>query len=147
AVAINAYCKRLSDRTCAVLERDVLGGEIIGINENRWGSKRTDRFLVETDVVRVEIVGNHSAERVFSDEHHESLFALHIDDLAIRAGLDEDYPSTVRGGGLRDSIDGVLHCSVVGGTVGRDDGVRAECTLCRQKDEQGTQEAQVTQGG
>src|SRR5215831_6838687 len=123
-IAVYTQCQSLTHGACAVLKRDVFGGEIVCVNENRRGAKRADRSPIRADHVRVEVIRNDSPDGIFSNERDEPLLALYIHHLAIDTCLYKDQPTMTLTGCLRYGVDGLLNCFVVAGPIGRDNSVR-----------------------
>src|SRR5262249_19678151 len=105
SIAVDAQRQRLADWAGAVLEGQVLCREVVGVDDGRRRTERADRFAVDARHVRVEVVGEHRARGILADQRDEALLALHVDQLAIGAGLDEDDPAIRWRRILRHRID------------------------------------------
>src|SRR6185436_2876897 len=106
AIAIDANGQRLTYRTRSVFERDVLNGEIVSINERRRSSKCPDRFAIQAEHVRVQVISEHCLFRILTNQVHETFFVLHIDQLTVNSWLDANNRRLVEPGGLRHRVNG-----------------------------------------
>src|SRR5947209_13297737 len=121
AVAVNAQGERLPDGAGGVLEGEVLGGEVVGVNVGRGRAERADGQARRPREVRVQVEGENRPRRVLADETDEVLLALHVDQLFVCARLDADDGGAVGGGRLRHGVDRLLHGLVLARAVRRDD--------------------------
>src|SRR5262249_44079517 len=115
-VAIDADGQGLPYRTGRVLESDVLGGEVVGINNSWRGAEGSARFPVRPDHVRLQVVGQNSLLRRTPDQVEEPFFVLDINQFLIDARFDVDIDLVGRTSG-RHNHDGFLHRFVWGASV------------------------------
>ena len=117
-------------RACAtrprrVLEGDVFGREVVGVDDGGGSAERTDGQAVLARHRGMQIVGHDRALPVLAHDGQESLLPLDVDELAIGAGLDADDPRLLARRGGRGG-DGGLQGRVPTRAVGRHRRVRAK---------------------
>ena len=131
AIAVDPDRERLPDGAGGVLERQVLGGEVVGVDDGGGRAERADRQAVGPEPGRRQVVGQDRARGILADERHEPLFALDVDQLAVGPGLDEDDPAGGRARVLRHGVDRLLDRPILPAAVGGNDGVGRAGTLRR----------------
>src|SRR6185436_7920937 len=109
------------------------------IDDRRRRPERADRLAVGTGIAGLQSVGHDRRRRIVPDEHHESLFALDVEQLVVGAGPDGDDPPPRRGGLLRRGVDRLLDTSILTAAIGGHDRVNRRRRLPdrRGRDEHG----------
>src|SRR4029079_8630240 len=139
AIAVDAQRERLPVGSGGVLEGQVLGGEIVGVDDRRRRPERAHWLAVGTGIAGLQSVGQDRRRRIVPDEHHEPLFALDVEQLVVGAGPDGDDPPPRRGGLLRRGVDRLLDASILTAAISGHDRVnrRRRLTERRGRDEHG----------
>ncbi len=89
-VAVDRGRERLADRAGVVPDRQVLDGEVVGVEVRGGGAKGPDRLAVEALHAGVEPVDQHGARGILADQPQVAFLALDVDQLAVDARLDVD---------------------------------------------------------
>jgi len=80
-VAVDAERERLADRPGGVLQGQVLGGEVIGVDHDGRRPERADRLPVRSGHVGVQVEGDLGRHRILADQGEKPLLPLDIDQL------------------------------------------------------------------
>ena len=129
AIALDANSQRLPYRAGRILKGEVLNREVVRVDESRRRTESADGLAIRADHVRVQVVGENRLLRIFTDQMHEPLFVLHVDEFFVDSRLDVDDCRIVEASSLRNGINGFLNGLELTGAVSRDDNI---CLRLRQ---------------
>jgi hypothetical protein len=123
AIAHDRQRESLALGTGGIVEGEVFGGEIIGLNEYGGCIEGDQRPAVGSGKSGMEIVGDDGGSRIVAAQREEDFIGRHDHALLINAGADVNHKATASMG--RRRIDSRLHGPELAASVGRDHRIRA----------------------